>query len=143
MTGTFGFGSIGVWLERRRALKELQRLTATEVEEIAMRDNNPLSRAQTSLEMGDLKTARESFALAREQMPQHVLTSPVSVEIMLRLGEYDGVESFVLDGAKRFPGKPHYLEGYATVAQRRNNLEEAVRRWAQPQEVSKQQEGLR
>ena len=130
MTGLFGSGPIGAWLERRRALKEMRRIIAVDAEQIAMRDNNPLARAKVSLELGDVKTARENLALAREQMPMYVVTSPVTVEVLLGLGDFDEVEAFTLDEAKRFPHQPHDLEGYATAAMRRGDREEAVRRWA-------------
>jgi len=130
MTRLFGAGPIGAWIERRRALKELQRIMAADAEQIAMQDNNPLDRAKVSLEMGDLKSARENFVRAREQIPMYVVTSPISVDVLLGLGDFEEAERFTLDGAKRFPRHPHYLEGYAQVAQRRGDLEEAVRRWA-------------
>jgi tetratricopeptide (TPR) repeat protein len=130
MIRLFGSNPIGAWIERRRALKDMRRIMSVDAEQIAMQDNNPLSRAKVALELGDLKTARDSLALAREKTPMFVLTSPVTVEVLLGLGDLDELDAFALAGAKRFPHQPHYLEGYAIAAMRRHDMEEAVRRWA-------------
>ena len=130
MTGFFKSGLIAHWLERRRTFKQMQRLITIETEQIALQDNNPMERAKIALELGDLRTARDSFALARERMPDYVLTNPATIDVMLGLGEYDELDAFALKGAKRFRYQTHYLEGYARSAQKRGDLEEAVRRWA-------------
>jgi tetratricopeptide (TPR) repeat protein len=82
------------------------------------------------VEVDDRKSAREFLELARKKIPNHVLTSPDTVGILLRLGDFAELESLALIGAKRFPNQPHYLFGYALAAQRQRNLDEAVRRWA-------------
>jgi tetratricopeptide (TPR) repeat protein len=130
MIWPFGEGPIGTWLERRRALRDLQRVIALEDSIISLRDDNPLHRAKVLVEVDDHKRAREFLELARVQIPNYVLTSPDTIEILLQLGDFDEAEAFALKGAKRFPKKPHYLEGYALAADRQRNFDEAVRRWA-------------
>jgi tetratricopeptide (TPR) repeat protein len=130
MTWPFGDGLIGAWHERRRAFRDLKRISVLEDAIIGLREDNPLHRAKVSMEVDDPKSAREFLKLARIRIPNYVLTSPDTVEILLGLGEFTEVEAFALDGAKRFPKSPHYLEGYALAADRQHQFEEAARRWA-------------
>jgi tetratricopeptide (TPR) repeat protein len=130
MIWPFGEGPVGAWLERRRALRDVQRIDALEAAALAIREDNPLNRAKVSAELDDRKSAREFLDLARKQIPRHVLTSPDTVGILLRLGDFAELESFAVAGAKRFPNQPHYLVGYALAAERQRNFDEAIRRWA-------------
>jgi tetratricopeptide (TPR) repeat protein len=116
--------------ERRQALRELRQIDTIESDLLALRDDNPLYRAKVSLEIGDPAAAREFFEEARKRIPRYVLTCPDTIEVMLNLKEFDELDAFALKGAKLFRKEPHYLEGYAESAQRRRNLDEAVRRWA-------------
>ena len=122
-------GRFGSWRERRRALAELRRIVRIESEALVLDDANPLARAKVSLEAGDHIAARRYLDLARERIPQYVLTSPDTVEVLLVLGDFAELDKFTLAGSKRFPKQPHYLEGYARSAERRRDFEEAVRRW--------------
>jgi tetratricopeptide (TPR) repeat protein len=108
----------------------LQRIIAAEAAMMALQEENPLTRAKQSLASGDLKGAREHLAIARQRMPDYTASSPVTVDILVELGDHAETETFVLEGLKRFPRLPHFLEGYALVAERRHELEEAARRWA-------------
>lgn len=130
MTWPFGGGAFSEWFQRRRAFRDLKRVVAIEEATISLNDDNPLHRAKVSLDVDDLKSAREFLDIARVRIPNYVLTSPDTVEILLGLGDFAEVESFTQSGAKRFPHRPHYLEGYAMVAERQRDLDEAARRWA-------------
>ncbi|MGA3403671.1 MAG: tetratricopeptide repeat protein [Acetobacteraceae bacterium] len=130
MIWPFGDGPIGAWLERHRALRDMQRAAAIDEATLSLRDDNPLHRAKVSLEVDDLKSAREFLDIARARIPNYVLTCPDTVDILLGLGDFAELEAFALKGAKRFPKQPHYLEGYAMVAETQRNFDEAVRRWA-------------
>jgi tetratricopeptide (TPR) repeat protein len=123
-------GPFGSWRERHRALAELRRLVSIESDVMVLDDANPLTRAKVSLEAGDHVAARRYLDLARERIPQYVLTSPDTVEILLGLGDFAELDRFALAGSKRFRNQPHYLEGYARSAEHRRDFEEAVRRWA-------------
>jgi tetratricopeptide (TPR) repeat protein len=130
MIWPFGNGPLGDWLERRRAFRDLKRVTAFENATLPMRDDNPLHRAKVLVEIDDFKRAREFLEIARARIPDYFLTSPDTVYILIELRDYDGAEAFTFDGAKRFPKEPHYLEGYALVAERRRDYAEAAKRWA-------------
>jgi tetratricopeptide (TPR) repeat protein len=130
MIWPFGEGPIGSWRERRRALREMKRVMAVEEIQIASLDSNPLHRAKVSLEIGDRAAARHYFQLARERIPNYVLTSPETIDVLLGLHEFAQLEALALEGARRFPREPHYLEGYALAAERAGNFDEAIRRWA-------------
>jgi len=130
MIWPFGEGPVGAWLERRRAFRDLKRVVALEDATVSLRDDNPLHRAKVSLEVNDLKGAREFLDLARMRIPNYVLTCPDTVDILLGLGDFAEADAFTLSGAKRFPKQPHYLEGYALSAECRRDFAEAVQRWA-------------
>jgi tetratricopeptide (TPR) repeat protein len=130
MIWPFGDGPLGDWLERRRAFRDLKRVTSIENATLSLRDDNPLHRAKVLAGVDDLKRAREFLEIARARIPDYVLTSPDTVEILLGLGDFDELEAFTLEGARRFPKQPHYIEGYALAAERRRDFAEAVQRWA-------------
>jgi tetratricopeptide (TPR) repeat protein len=130
MIWPFGDGPIGAWLERRRAFKDLDRVLSFESETLSLRDDNPLHRAKVSLQADDPQTARHFLNLARERIPDYVLTSPDTVEILLGLRDFVEADALTLKGAKRFPREPRYLEGYALSAETRRDFAEAVVRWA-------------
>lgn len=130
MIWPFGEGPVGAWLERRRALRDLKRMVAVEDATLPLRDDNPLHRAKISVEVDDLKGAREFLEVARMRIPNYVLTSPDTVDVLTGLGDFAELESFALKGAKLFPKRPHYLEAYAMAAERQRNFDEAARRWA-------------
>ena len=129
MIWPFGDGPVGNWLTRRQAMRDMRRMIATDADSIALDEQNPLARAKMSVDAGDPKRAREYLAMARERMPAFVASDPATVDVLIGLGDYDEAESFTLEGAKRSPYRPHYLEGYAQIAERRHDMEEAVRRW--------------
>ncbi len=111
-------------------MKEVGRLSRAEAAVLPLDDANPLQRAKAALEAGDHDAARHYLAQARLRIPSYVLTSPDTIRILVGLGDYDAAEAFTLDGAKRFPRKAQYLEGYALTAEKRRDFEEAARRWA-------------
>jgi tetratricopeptide (TPR) repeat protein len=130
MIWPFGEGPVGAWIERRRAFRDLKQVASHEEAALSLRDDNPLHRAKVSLEVDDLKRAREFLDVARARIPNYVLTNPDTVEILIGLRDFAEADAFALSGAKRFPKQPHYLEGYALVAERQRNFDEASRRWA-------------
>jgi tetratricopeptide (TPR) repeat protein len=124
------FGAFQAWRARRRALGDFKRLARAEGEILSLDDHNPLKRAGAALDVGDREAARHYLGLARSRIPAYVQTNPDTVRILLDLGDYDEAEAFTLNGAKRFPGKAHFLEGYARAADFRRDFAESARRWA-------------
>lgn len=123
--------SFTAWLERRRALRELARAERRETATIGLDDANPLNRARLALDAGDKVASRHYLTLAQQRIPQFVSRSPETIDILLRLGEFAEAERYAQDGAKRFPGRVAFWEGYALVAEKRGDLVEALRRWEQ------------
>jgi tetratricopeptide (TPR) repeat protein len=123
-------GAFQAWRARQRALGDFKRLARAEAEVLSLDDHNPLKRARAALDVGDREAARHYLALARSRIPAYVQTNPDTVYILLDLGDYDEAEAFTLNGAKRFPRKAYFLEGYARAADFRRDFAESARRWA-------------
>ena len=121
---------IASWRDRRIAFSEMRRMTRAENDTLALSDANPLHRAQVSLDVGDKASARHYLALARERIPAYVESNPDTIEVLLGLEDFAECDAFALAGAKRYRRRPEFIEGYALSAERRPDLEEAVRRWA-------------
>jgi tetratricopeptide (TPR) repeat protein len=67
--------------------------------------------------------------------PRFAKRLPASVDVVLGLQLYDEAEELALEGQRREPKSMLYAGVHALVAERRGNMEEAVRRW---QHVRKQ-----
>jgi len=120
---------VRAWRERREAMREMRALDQIELAIMPMDESNPLERAKVSLGVGDLKAANYFWEQASTRYPEYVLLSRDSVNILVGLKRFDEAEALMLAGQKRFPKEGHYAEGYAMVAHRRHDLEEAARRW--------------
>jgi tetratricopeptide (TPR) repeat protein len=117
------------WQERRRALRELDTLEQNEALTLASDEGNLVNLAKTALAAGDPRGALQFWEKAKLRHPLFVRQARESLDIMLGLHRFEEAESEMLDGQKRAPGDPHYAEGYALVAERRGDIEEAIRRW--------------
>jgi len=121
-------GVIGEWLGRRRALKELRR---------AQRDDNrdyreffklEIEAARHALDRGEHADAVDAWEKVRTRFPGLALKSADAFELVLDLGRFDEAEEMMRDGQRRQPRQVSFPLGYARVAQRRGDAEEAVRR---------------
>lgn len=117
------------WLDRRRVLKDLDRMQADDESRAALDDNNPLNRAIAAIKIDDRIGARHYLSIAMQCIPGLVSSSPETINVLVGLGDFDEVERFTQDGMKRFPGKVAFPEGYALAAEKKGDFAEALRRW--------------
>jgi len=117
------------WRERRSAIREFLALQKVEAWEVAHSDTNPLLQAQASIAIGDHEAALRNWNHARIRYPSYVKAAPETLGVLLGLKLFDDAEAIMLEGKKHSPGDPKYTEGYALIAQRREDWAEAVARW--------------
>jgi tetratricopeptide (TPR) repeat protein len=117
------------WRERRSALKDLKERQRFEEAVLMDQNLNPLNLAKLSLDSGDSVKAASLWQRARAVLPNAVLESPDSLEILLGLKRYDEADALMRERGKRFPGDRFYLTGLARIAEQRGDLEDALKRW--------------
>jgi tetratricopeptide (TPR) repeat protein len=118
------------WRERRKALRELDGMRQQEENTLALDDANLVNRAKIALSLGDRVEALAFWQVAVLRYPHFAHASPDAVRILIGLGLFDDAESLLLERQRREPSVSDHWRDYALVAERRGNLEEAVRRWA-------------
>jgi tetratricopeptide (TPR) repeat protein len=118
------------WKERRRALRELANLQQQEHSKLILDESNLVNRAKVSLSVGDLAAAQRFWDEALAWYPRFAKGSDDSLEILLGLQRFDEAEALMLEGQQREPRDSFYAEGYAMVAERHGDTEEAFRRWS-------------
>jgi tetratricopeptide (TPR) repeat protein len=117
------------WISRRRALRELEDLQKQEEWSLALDDGNLINRAKVALASGDRTAAQCFWQEALLRYPLFAGSSHDSLEVLLGLQRFDEAEAMMLDAQQRIRD-PFYAEGYAMVAERRGDIEEAIRRWS-------------
>ena len=123
MNGLFG------WTRRWRALRELKDLERQEDSKLQLDEGNFINRAKAAISAGDTVAASRFWQEALEHYPRFARTSHDSLEILLRLQRFDEAEALMLDGQKQGPRDSFYATGFALVAERRGDIQEAIRRW--------------
>lgn len=125
------------WRERRAALNELR--DSQRAEEALLLDQtlNPLNMAKLSLGSGNHETLASYWDSARQLLPNAIMTSPDSLEILLALKRHDEAEELMRRCRKRFPRDPAYLIGLAQIAEARGDLNEATKQWKNARNRSK------
>jgi predicted Zn-dependent protease len=94
-----------------------------------MSDENPLHRAKVALNIGDRAEALRYWIKAREELPEFVQKSHDTLEVLMGLQMYAEAEALMQGGRRQFAREPYYIEGFAEIASRRGDLDEAIRRY--------------
>jgi tetratricopeptide (TPR) repeat protein len=121
--------SLLAWRERRQAFRDLDHHQEQAEWALARDESNLVNRAKVSVEIGDLASAQRYWDEAVIRYPNFAKTSRGALEILLGLKRLDEAEALMLEGQKRDPRSPFYAGGYALVAQRRGDIQEALVRW--------------
>lgn len=122
-------GWMASWVERRRALKELQQMTAQADWQLALNDNNPINLAKSALSLNDREAALSHYEYAVTRHRSFVRDYHDSLEVMLLLRRYTEAELLMKEGMALKPGERHYAGGYASVAESQGSYQEALVRW--------------
>ena len=97
---------------------------------LALDDANFVQRAKMAVEVGDCAAARHYWDEALVRYPNFAKRSRDALQILLGLESFDEAEALMVEGQRREPREGYYASGYALVAQRRGDLEEAIQRWS-------------
>lgn len=90
---------------------------------------NPLNLAKLCVISRDLAEAATQWDRACVLLPNAVLRSPDSLNILFELRRYDEAETLARRRLKLWPGDSLALTNLARIAEARGDLEEALRRW--------------
>jgi tetratricopeptide (TPR) repeat protein len=123
------FGWFRDWRERRGALREVRAWELSAQWELNDKLNNPLQLAIDAVAREDLQAAAEHWEEARRTMPDIVLESEHSAQILMGLKRFDEADAFVLEAHRRGKGGRRWLTDLARIAEARGNFAEAVVRW--------------
>jgi tetratricopeptide (TPR) repeat protein len=122
-------GGLLAWRERRRALRDLKGLQRLDDSVLGLDDTNAVNRAKVALEVGNQAAALQFWNEALARYPSFAKGSRDALTIMLGLRLFDDADALMREGLRRAPHDPFYAEGYAQVAERRGDNEEAILRW--------------
>ena len=117
------------WRERRSALAEMRDLRTHNEAILLDQNQNPLNLARLCLDAGEPEEAATQWERARRQLPDAVVTSPMSLDILLRLNRLDEAEQLMQERHKRLPADNQCLIGLAKIAELRGDFAEAGQRW--------------
>ena len=98
---------------------------------LALDESNLVNRAKVAVDIDDLKSAEHYWDEALRRYPTFAKWHESALTVLLALRRYDEADALMLEGLKRGQRRIAYAEGYAEVAQRRGDIEEAALRWAE------------
>jgi tetratricopeptide (TPR) repeat protein len=117
------------WRDRRAALRDLSERQRGE-EAILMDQNvNPFTLAQLSLDRDEPATSAMHWERACALVPNTVLMSPESLDILIRLQRYDEAEALMRRREARNHRDRFFRSGLARIAEARGDIAEALTRW--------------
>jgi tetratricopeptide (TPR) repeat protein len=122
-------GGLLAWQERRRALRQLDNLERLDASVLTLDESNLVNRAKVALEIGDTAGALRFWQDALMRYPRYAKQSHDALGILTGLRRFDEAEVLMLEGQQRDSRDAYYAEGYALVAERRGDNEEALQRW--------------
>src|SRR6202042_588611 len=90
-----------------------------------------LEEALSAANLDDNPKACRLWDVAVHLDERSVSESPLALQLLMKLKRYDDAEAILRTARKRHPGNIVYLEGLATVADARGNLEQAIELFAE------------
>jgi predicted Zn-dependent protease len=121
------------WRDRRQTLRHLSRLQADQNELDRFKVRDLLEEALAAINLNDRYKGAAIWAEACERFPTIARSSPLVLDLLLKLNRYDEAEALMLDGRKKHPGDVFYAKGLAKVAFERGDYEGAIERSAKMQ----------
>jgi tetratricopeptide (TPR) repeat protein len=116
-------------LERRSALRTFKTLQIDERQRLELDESNLVRQSKLALKAGDQLAALHYWQEALVRYPEFARKSRETLDLLLDLERFDEAEEIMLEGRKCEPRDPYYAAGYALVAERRGQLDEAIQRW--------------
>jgi tetratricopeptide (TPR) repeat protein len=119
------------WRERNQVLRELRHQTVIKRERDRFAVRDVLEEALSVADLDDAAKAGRLFDKAFHLDQRAASESPLALRLLLKLKRYDDAEAIMRAGQKRHPGDIGYLEGLATVADTRGDLDRAIELFAE------------
>jgi tetratricopeptide (TPR) repeat protein len=116
------------WRARRAILTEMEQLQARDEALLAGHNLNPFNLAKLTMASDPVEAASQ-WERARLLLPNTILKSKDSLEILLGLSRYDEAEALMRQRLKRFRGDGFGWVGLALIAERRRDTAETLKRW--------------
>src|ERR1700722_692974 len=117
------------WRDRRSALAELEERWGGEEGVLMDQSQNPIYLAKRAVTSDNLVEAASQWERALLLMPNGIVESPDSLDILLGLKRYDEANALMRERQKRFAGDRFCLMGLARTAEARGDIAEALKRW--------------
>ncbi len=121
--------SIHDWRERRVAIREIKKFEQADEEDLAKSDANPLHLAELAIRSNNNMDAAVYWEDARIRMPNHILESDRSKQILLALGRFDEFEALMKKGLLKSPRSNQYMIGLAQLYEHRQDFDQAAVWW--------------
>jgi tetratricopeptide (TPR) repeat protein len=116
------------WFDRHRVIRELRVFDEQVRGHSRTYLEDEIGRARDALFSGNQEEAFTIWRQMRRLFPTLSMTSKAGLALLLDLGAYDEADAMMRDGRRRYPGYADFAAGYAEVAHRRGDLEEALLR---------------
>jgi tetratricopeptide (TPR) repeat protein len=116
------------WFDRHRVIRELRVFDEQVRGHSRTYLEDEIGRARDALFSGNQEEAFTIWSQMRRLFPTLSMTSKAGLALLLDLGAYDEADAMMRDGRRRYPGYADFAAGYAEVAHRRGDLEEALLR---------------
>jgi tetratricopeptide (TPR) repeat protein len=123
------FRALAEWYVGRRGLAELRDIRRREATAWAWKVEWTINEAQTALHQQDTERASQLWDEACAVSRAVAYSSENAADVLIGLGRSDDAEALALRGMQLDKRNPAFAQGYAYVAERRGDWEEAVRRW--------------
>lgn len=118
------------WQNRRRALRDLGRITARECEVDSWSFPKDADELRSASKREDFSAGMRLWIGIQERHPRLAARSPEVLLALLDLRMFDEADSLASLGRSLYPREPSVAEGWARVAQRRGDDALAIERWA-------------
>lgn len=118
------------WRERQDAFRQIADAKKLERVNEGVRFLEVLERAEALSSSGQTGPAQQLCRTLAEQFQSQAIRSEGLLKLLLDLWELDAAENLMRVGLKSKPTDPHFLVGYARIADRRCDDEESLKRWS-------------
>jgi predicted Zn-dependent protease len=109
------------WRERREILHDIRRRQADQKERDHFLARDLLAEALAAIALNDRRKATTIWNSVVERYPMQIRTSPLALDLLLKLGRYDEAEALMRDGRKKHPREIFFAKGLGAVAHQRGD----------------------
>jgi tetratricopeptide (TPR) repeat protein len=118
------------WRDRRLILRETKRLSAQTRELNHFKIRDQLVYADGALDNNDHRQASEIWNKLAADYPLDALQSRRALRVLVRLRRYEEARKIMLNGQRRHPREPIFLQGLGEIAQAEGDHDQAIMLYA-------------